>query len=60
MKLLFEMDAYESTITPIKLADALVECGTFDAKELGELGAYLSTYSAYNSFTDHSESKKPL
>ena len=48
MKIGFELDDHEKVVTPMKVADALVDCGAFTNKDLKELIAYLSVYTRYN------------
>ena len=48
MKIGFELDEHEATVTPIKVAEALIECGQFEHKDLKELIAYLSVYTKYH------------
>lgn len=48
MRFYFKLEDYETTVSPIKLAEALTTCGSFNSKELGELGDYLCTYAAYH------------
>ena len=49
MKIIFRLASEESAaITPLKTAEALIESGQFDDRELEELIAYLSVYIRYN------------
>lgn len=47
MKIGFELEEHESKVTPIKIAEALIEDG-FSHNELKEIVAYLSVYTKYN------------
>lgn len=48
MKIGFELDEHEAKVTPIKVAEALIECDQFDHKDLKEIIAYLSVYTKYH------------
>lgn len=48
MTIRFILDNDECTITPLKMAEAIIESEEFDYKELKELIAYLSVYTKYN------------
>lgn len=47
MELGFILNENETSITAIKTADALIECGHFDERGLKEIIAYLSVYTKY-------------
>jgi len=48
MKIGFELEEHETSVTPLKVAEALIECESFNSNELKELIAYLSVYTRYN------------
>lgn len=48
MKVMFALDDNETKVTPMKVADALIEDGGFSNKDLKELIAYLSVYTKYH------------
>lgn len=48
MKIGFELDEHEAVVTPIKVAEALIESGMFDYKDVKEIIAYLSIYTRYH------------
>lgn len=58
MKIGFELDEHETKITPIKVADALIDCGQFDHKDLKEIIAYLSVHTKYNKPEDFPAGKR--
>ena len=48
MKIAYELEEHESYITPLKIAEALVDSGQLDHDEMKELIAYLSVFTRYN------------
>lgn len=48
MQIFFNLEDHENTVTPIKVANALIDCGSFTHKELKEIIAYLSVYTRYH------------
>lgn len=48
MKIGFELEPHESKVTPMKVADALIDSEQFGNQELKELSAYLSAFTRYN------------
>ena len=48
MKVMFILDDHEAKVTPMKVADALIEEGRFSNKDLKEVIAYLSVYTKYH------------
>lgn len=58
MKIGFELDEHEATVTPIKTAEALIECGIFSHKDLKELIAYLSVHTKYHPEEEFSVGKR--
>lgn len=48
MQIGFTLEDYETTVTPMKVAEALIEDKTFDIKDLKEIIAYLSVYTKYH------------
>ena len=48
MQIGFTLEDHESKVTPIKVAEALIEDGSFGHKDLKEIIAYLSVYTKYH------------
>lgn len=48
MRVMFVLDDDEEKVTPMKVAEALIEDGHFSNKDLKELIAYLSVYIKYH------------
>lgn len=48
MQIGFTLEDHEAKVTPIKTAEALIECRQFDHKDLKEIIAYLSVYTKYH------------
>ena len=48
MKIFYTLEEHEKEVTPMKVADALIEDGHFSNKDLKELIAYLSVYTKYH------------
>lgn len=58
MQICFMLDDHETAVTPIKVANALIEDGGFTHKDLKEIIAYLSVYTKYN--PDHDGARRQL
>ena len=52
MNIAFELNELEESVTPIKVAEALINCNQFDYRDLKELIAYLSVYTRYHNPED--------
>ena len=48
MKITYQLDEHDTALTPIKVADALIESGNFTNDQLNELAQYLFTYTRMN------------
>lgn len=48
MKVMFILDDHEAKVTPMKVADALIEKSCLSNKDLEEIIAYLSFYTKYH------------
>ena len=48
MKITYELNEHDKEVTPIKVADALIESDRFSRDQLNELAQYLFTYTRMN------------
>ena len=49
MKILFQLDDSEYSVTPIKIAEALANDNSISVTDIKELADYLYTYATYHS-----------